>query len=119
MVFLDATAGETTAAIDHDASATQFEAALERLSTIGDVEVSLIAPNSFDGRTWLVSFVANGGDLNMLDADDALLLPAAGTYNREHNVSSGALGASVQVSEWRPGAAIALGGTFTLSYGAM
>ncbi|CAM9165015.1 unnamed protein product, partial [Choristocarpus tenellus] len=59
--------GESTPPIDHDASATDVEIALERLIEIGDVTVSKVV-NGY-GHNWIITFVSELGDMPLVEAD--------------------------------------------------
>lgn len=63
--------GVSTGALAWDASAADMEAALEDLSTVGEVTVMRGAADGERGHTWSVTFVdvQNGGDVELLLAD--------------------------------------------------
>ena len=97
--------GDQTRRIDYDASAEEVEAALESLATLGDVDVALISPNSYgSGRTWMVTFLGNGGDLTLLSFDDADLVGATGGEVAHVTVDEVTKGRSVDISgNWQLG----------------
>lgn len=71
---------DTTGPIKFDASATEVEAALEALDTLGDVDVSFSCGTSAcnsGGVTITVTFVGNGGDVPSLSSTSSTLQVAS------------------------------------------
>jgi hypothetical protein len=69
--------GETTKAIPAQASASEVQAALEGLTNIPNITVSVRTPEGFNGnKSWFVSFtsLANAGDMPMLGIDTSQLV---------------------------------------------
>ena len=99
--------GQTTASLSYDASDNDVRVALESLSTIGTVQVSVAGPDYQLGYSWIVQFVSrsNSGYQPKLIPD----------YSRL-TVSSAAPGTAAQivVTTIVPGNEI--GGTFTLAF---
>ena len=95
--------GQTTSAIQHNASADDMKGALEALSSIGVVAVSRQSSSS-NGYRWMVTFLSEGGDLSLMTVTDSI--SAAWTGG----------GAQIQVVEARPGAGrLSLHDLFTFS----
>ena len=98
----------TTSAIAYDAEAAAVKAALEALTNVGDVHVTLTSPNTFaGGRTWTVTFLANGGALPMLVPDGSKLAAAEGVVDPAH----------VVVDRVHLGRSVDVGGQWSLAYG--
>ena len=62
-----------------DASTSDMKEALESLDTIGKVTVSVGEADDNGGRTWLVTFNSNVGDLQVLLVDSTRLAAASGS----------------------------------------
>jgi hypothetical protein len=67
--------GFATSSIPYDASATRLESALESLSNIGDVDVTMdvVSSGSTYGITWTITFLNNVGDVGDLSVSSNLL----------------------------------------------
>lgn len=70
---------ENTPPLDHDASAEEIEAALESIIDIGDVAVSKVL-NGY-GHNWIITFVTEMGDVDLMEADGTGLTGPSATVS--------------------------------------
>ncbi|KAL9190302.1 hypothetical protein ACHAXT_007513 [Thalassiosira profunda] len=89
---------ESSDPIPFDASPAEVEAALAGVSGIGSVDVSRSQADGQGGRTWLITFLEDHGDVSLLQASSSLT----------------GKGASLDVTEVAKGNE--LGGSFVLSF---
>ena len=96
---------QTTADIDFDASEAEMREALERLTTIGSVEVTRSAVDDQHGYEWTIEFTSdmNDGDIDILVADTTSL--TVSSTDGEANINITATDGNE------------LSGSFTLEYG--
>lgn len=75
---------ETTSANLHPLSDVASSFFSQELDSVGRLMVNLTNPNSYppSGRTWAVAFIGTAGDLSMLVADGAGLLPEPSPVSR-------------------------------------
>ena len=96
---------QTTADIDFDASEAELREALERLTTIGSVEVTRSAVDDQHGYEWTIEFTSdmNDGDVDILVADTSSLTVSS---------ANGVANINITATDGNE-----LSGTFTLEYG--
>lgn len=70
---------ENTPPLAHDASAEEIEAALESIIDIGDVAVSKVL-NGY-GHNWIITFVTEMGDVDLMEADGTGLTGPSATVS--------------------------------------
>jgi len=79
--------GQRTGYLSYDISAANLEAALDALSTVGDVDVSRSNVDENGGYTWSVTFLSNLGDVSELIPDGLDIVGTAATVSvAQHTV---------------------------------
>ncbi|RLN94296.1 hypothetical protein BBJ28_00004863 [Nothophytophthora sp. Chile5] len=94
--------GSTTSSLPFAADADALQAALEQLPTIDAVNVTLISPNTEGGRTWMVAFPFQAGDLPSLQITGIL--------------TTVGISPTIGVSEVQKGRMRPLTGSFSIGY---
>lgn len=100
--------GATTSQIPYNASAAEVKSALEGLSTINEVVVTLNTSATYGaGRMWTVMFTDNTGDLPLMDGDASGLTPLPG-YPPDRP--------RLRITEAQPGTGKSIGGSFLINF---